>query len=275
MDLENLRTWKQIVTTDELDNQFLVEDEIWLPILHAIGMTATTAWASLLFDYSDAKSIYDNYELGLLFRVVNQEMYLKYQKLIDAANAEFEPIENYNMIEESTDTRTPNLSTALTKNTTTAMTDTRSTFVAASSSSTSAINQTKTITDNPNSYTDTTTHKVNPYDDPGLKTEYQDESVQTGSRATTEAYSGDPDTTSNSGTSTTTNSGGTSTTNTGTDTQTQTGTDTNYHVLTRKGNIGITTSQQMLESQIALADKMDFWRMIENDIANKIFLQVW
>lgn len=275
MDLEKLRTWKQIVTTDELENQFLVEDEIWLPILHAIGMTATTAWASLLFDYSDAKSMYDNYELALLFRVINSEMYLKYQKLIDAANAEFEPIENYNMIEESTDTRTPNLSTALTKNTTTAMTDTRSTFVAAESTGTSAINQTKTITDTPNEYTDTTTHKVNPYDNPGLKVEYEDASVQTGSRSTEESYTGEPDSTHTLGTSTTTNSGGTSTTNTGTDTQTQTGTDTNYHVLTRRGNIGVTTSQQMLESQIALADKMDFWRMIENDIAKKIFLQVW
>lgn len=266
-----IRRWRDI----DIQNLFVTHENKWGEILEAIGLDINNAWLQFRFDYSDALTIYDDIQLSVMWETIYDINYLKYNKLIDAANAEFEPIENYNMIEESTDTRTPNLSTALTKNTTTAMIDTRSTFVAASSSSTSAINQTKTITDNPNSYTDTTTHKVNPYDDPGLKTEYQDESVQSGSRTTTEAYSGDPDTTSNSGTSTTTNSGGTSTTNTGTDTQTQTGTDTNYHVLTRKGNIGVTTSQQMLESQIALADKMDFWKIIESDIAKKIFLQVW
>ena len=55
----------------------------------------------------------------------------------------------------------------------------------------------------------------------------------------------------------------------------ETGTETNIHRLTRSGNIGVTTSQQMLESELVLADKMNLFKIIEQDLASKLFLQVW
>lgn len=45
------------------------------------------------------------------------------------------------------------------------------------------------------------------------------------------------------------NGGSDTTTHTGTDTTTHTGTDTNDHELTRAGNIGVTTTQQMIEQE--------------------------
>lgn len=49
--------------------------------------------------------------------------------------------------------------------------------------------------------------------------------------------------------------------------------DDNHRKLTRSGNIGVTTSQQMLESEIDLR-KFDFYQMIMNDIDNIMCLMV-
>lgn len=49
-------------------------------------------------------------------------------------------------------------------------------------------------------------------------------------------------------------------------TRTETGTDT----LTRHGNIGVTTSQQMLQSELELR-KLDFWKIIFRDIGRVMF----
>lgn len=266
-----IRQWHDV----DIPNVFITYRDDWNPIFEALGMNINTAWLMFSRDYDSAYTIYDDDSIYHIWQEVYQANYLKYQKFIAAANAEYEPIENYNMIEVGQDIRTPNLTNRMTLNTTAAMTDTRSTQVYSHAENASQINQTRTNTDNPNDYTTTSTHKVNPYDNPGFVNAEEDVSVQTGSRTTEESYTGEPDTSTTDGNSTTTNSGGTSTTNTGTNTSTETGTEKNDHHLTRRGNIGVTTSQQMLESELALAEKMNLFRIIEQDIASKLFLQVW
>lgn len=266
-----IRQWHDV----DVPNIFITYLDDWTPIFSAIGMDINVAWLMFSRDYDNAYTIYDDDMIYSIWREVYQANYLKYQKFIAAASAEYEPIENYNMIEIGQDIRTPNLTNQLTLNTTAAMTDTRSTQVYSHAENTSQINQTRTNTDSPNDYTTTSTHKVSPYDNPNFVNAEEDVSVQTGSRTNTETYSGNPDTSTTSGNSSTTNSGGTSTKNTGTNTSTETGTEKTDHRLTRRGNIGVTTSQQMLEAELALAEKMNLFRIIEQDIAAKLFLQVW
>lgn len=91
--------------------------------------------------------------------------------------------------------------------------------------------------------------------------------VNTTADTTTTVTNNLTDTTKNTGTQTTTNSGTATNTQTNNTTDTTTinnsetisgttnGTDNTEHTLTRKGNIGVTTSQQMLSAEIALQVK--------------------
>ena len=110
-------------------------------------------------------------------------------------------------------------------------------------------------------YQQTSVRSVNPYDNSGMRSESQNIVTDSGKRTTTVSYSGDPD----SATSTTSSS----------TTATNTGTETTIHSGSRSGNIGVTTTQQMLESELELAQKMDLFKIIELDVAAKIFIGVW
>lgn len=248
-------------------------------ILVSIGFGYAEALEAFTMDFEEAYTRYDDNQIIRIFDFVLNTNIMKYKKLAAAANAEYNPIHNYDMEESGADIRTPDLTNTLTLATTSKMTDTRSTTTDGNNSTNTLnqINQTRTTIESPEDYGEITTHKVNPYDNPGLVEEYQDTMTQTGKRQIEESYSGNADTsdTTVTGSSTTKNSGGTSTTNSGTNTQTETGTDTTSHTLTRKGNIGVTTTQKMLEDELALADKMNIFKIIEQDIAAKIFIQVW
>lgn len=159
----------------------------------------------------------------------------KYQMLIEAYQAEFDPIENYNRVEASTKIRTPDLSSG-----TTATTNRK---------------QTRTVTENGGTYKETDTRQSAPYNSSDFHNLEKNDRTYEGSRTTTESYTGDPDSASST------------TTTTGTDTETF---RSNIH-----GNIGVVTSQQMLESSLVLAEKMNIFRIIEKDIAAILLLQVW
>lgn len=51
--------------------------------------------------------------------------------------------------------------------------------------------------------------------------------------------------------------------------------DENARKLYRYGNIGVTTSQQMLESEFELRDKWDFFQIVFNDVADILTVPVW
>ena len=263
------REWATIAET--ISNPFAS----FSTILTVLDIDSTAAMDIFTIDFETATCRYTDEYILKIFDIVYNTNRIKYEKLIAAATAEYNPIDNYNMIESSTDVRTPDLTTQLTLNTTAAMTDTRTTTTTGDSTTTNKLNQTKSTTETPNNYTETATHAVNPYDNPGMTEESRDTTVQSGMRTVAESYSGTPDETIVNAGSTVTNSGGTSTTNSGTNTNKETGTDTTEHELTRRGNIGVTTSQQMLESEMALAGKMNIFKIIEQDLAEKVFLQVW
>lgn len=144
----------------------------------------------------------------------------------------------FNTLKEKT--RTPNLKRWMSANSTGSADVTR--------------NQTEKVEETPP--TDTTrTHQVNPYDNPGFVDEYKDITKQTGKRTVETSYTGQPDHTASS--------------SSGTRTDTETGTDT-----TTEKTIG-KPGQSIGETLADYLQAESIFKMIEEEIAKKIFLQVW
>lgn len=265
---DSYRKWGDI---DLSENPFT----LWQTVLATIGLETEAALQFFTLDYYSAVTNYSDLYIMVVFGQVLTTAGDKYTRMIAAAKASYNPIHNVDATETYTDVRTPDLQKELTLNTTTAMTDTRSSMLTLNTTTSTAINQTRTTTETPNNLKTTNVHSVNPYDNPGYYEDTKDESTQTGSTQQTESYTGNPDTTQNTGTNTTQNSGGTSTTNTGTNTETDTGTETVEHNSRRYGNIGVTSSQKLVNEELDLADRLNIFKVIEQDIAKKLFLQVW
>ena len=205
-------------------------------ILDILDISEANAAAMFREDYYSAISRFDESEkIQFVFHEVAMTNKKKYDLLIQAYQAEFDPIENYDRIEETTKTRTPDLTME-----TEAETQRK---------------QTRTVTDNGGTYKETDLSKTAPYDNTTLRDTEQLERSFSGSRTNTESFSGDPDTANS--------------------TTTTTGTDEEVIESRIHGNIGVTTSQQMLESSLELAKKMNIFREIEKDIAAILLLQVW
>jgi hypothetical protein len=238
------RTWGKIAGL-YADNPFTFFDR-WLVDL---SIATAEALAYFTLDYNLAVTLYDDTDIQMIFKQVAAENYKKYDKMIAIYKATYNPLSNYDMTESSIDTRTPELSSTSSSSNT--------------ASSESIVNQTKTVTETPDNYSETSTRSVNTDQADGLqlRTESQNVNEMSGSRTQTEAYSGDPNTTTTTGTATTTT--------------TTTGTDTNQHYATRSGNIGVTTSQQMAMSELEIAAKMTIFDTIKKDIAAKLFLGTW
>lgn len=227
------------------NNPFSVFDR-WLVDL---GIDTAKALAFFTFDYNLAMTIYDDVDIRMIFEQVATENYKKYDKMLAVYKATYNPLTNYDMTESSTDTRTPEL---------TSVSESEN-----SASSESEVGQTKTVTETPDNYVETSTRSVNTDQVDGLqlRTESQNVNEMSGSRTQTESYAGNPNTTSTTATATTTT--------------TTTGTDVNQHYMTRSGNIGVTTSQKMMNEELEIADKMNIFSVIKRDIAAKLFLGSW
>ena len=228
----------------------------WLTI---ISLSADEAATLFLIDYDIAYTQYTKGTIYTLIQGVASVNAKKYDKLCAAYQAQYDPIQNYDRTESRTDIRTPNLSKATSGQLASTVTLDRDT--------TNAVNQTRTTTTTPTNYTTTSEHEVAPYDSATYAKQAKDTTVESGSTATTEAYTGDPDVTHYGGTESTLTSSSAS--------ETETGTDTTTVASRIYGNIGVTTSQQMLTSELELAGKMVIWKTIERDIAAAICLQVW
>ena len=171
----------------------------------------------------------------------------KYDQLIDFYSETFFPFDDYYKNEQYDHTRTPDLESS-------------SSSTGTGSASTS-INQTKTTTTTPDDYQTETTHKVDPFDETGLRNESQDVSIESGSTSTTESYSGNPDSTiSTSSTSLLT---------------TTTGTEQNEYTKVIHGRSGRRPTSEIIEDGMKAASMLDILDIIIEDIADQIFLQVW
>lgn len=230
--------------------------ETWLDELSISIRDAATYF---FIDFAEARCPYEDIVLPTLGKKTAEINAKKYDKMIAIYNATYNPLENYDRTEESTHERVPDLTRTESHDTTTT-TDT-------TSNTTSAIHQMATTTTTPTNYGTTTTRKVSPYDSTGYQNAEQTDSIMSGSQAVATAYSGNPDTTDITAGSTVGVTGDITTSETGTDTTTI---SSSIH-----GNIGVTSSQQMAEQELALAAKMAIFKIIEQDLADAVLLKVW
>ena len=151
----------------------------------------------------------------MIVKVIYNRFAEKWKHIYDALMTEYNPLENYSMVEE----RTPDLTFEDTENVNTEVTTERET---------SAENKYK-------GFNATDPVLVN-------KTDGDETTTTTGASADNETHK--------------------VTTHTGTET------------LTRSGNIGVTTSQQMLESEFKVR-QYDFYKMMYNDIDSVLCLSIY
>lgn len=243
-----------------LDDQGYIEAfQAFRAWYEALGMTWTDAIIYFSVHYDGALTPYarqTQFDLIKSVAVINAK---KYDKMIAIYQAQYDPLQNYDRTEESTHTREPDL----TKGTTASSTTTGS----SSTDTESQIKQQHSSTVTPQSVQTVTESQVAPYDSTTYQPKQKDTTTASGSTVTTDSYTGQPDTTSTTGT--------TSGTSSATQTETETGTDTTTISSRISGNIGVTTSQQMAESELALAAKMAIWLTIERDIAEAVTIGVW
>lgn len=137
----------------------------------------------------------------------------KFLGLLETMFFEYNPIENYNMTESGTDVQHPELTTTI------------------DGDGTTTVNGTTTTTNTAGSGANMPTTK-------NYTTTYDDSS-----EGRLQSYS------TTQGQTTTTVTGGPTTTTNNNSTKTERGTDTLIHSLNRSGNIGVTTTQQMIEQE--------------------------
>lgn len=180
----------------------------------------------------------------------------KWIAMLEAFALEYKPAENYNMVERSVDGRKVADSTGTTTptgsisniNTANGNIKTRTEFNSNqfNNNATDYVKDNETITttgpENPATYEQVSTTEYN---------DYSTTSQSTNERNMTAAIRLD------SGTETLDNQS-----------------ETNEHILTRSGNIGVTTTQQMLESEIQLKSMQILETVIE-DINKEIALRIW
>ena len=248
-------------TVGELAEDGLIEAALTFFSSWLEDLEITVQEAAIYFhiDYESLKCRYTDLVIPTIGKKVAATNAKKYDKLVDIYKAQYDPLVNYDRSEESTHIRTPQLTTG---------TQTAATSSTTNSSTTLSENkQTHTQTTQPNNYQTSTVKSVAPFDTANFKPQEQSVATNTGSLTVTDSYQGDPDSVGTTGSASNTSSASTTTQETGTET-----TGIQSHVV---GNIGVTTSQQMAEAEIALAQKMAIFREIEKDLAQQLLLQVW
>lgn len=156
---------------------------------------------------------------------------LTWTKLYDTLNLKYNPIDNTDKYEDYTDTRTASRTTAGTN--------------ALSASEKNALDTSGTESRTENETTGTTRNESVKHDVSAENaSDYQEDA-----RDTTSADSDDHRENSATGSTSTKSSGTNSTTSNGTSNETEDYSDTFTHTLHTHGNIGVTTTQQMIEAE--------------------------
>lgn len=208
---------------------------IFLPLLAELGIPVSDALKIFTQDYYNAQCFFSSY----------MEVVAAFSNCFYVIHEKYDTLlKNYPFSELKKRVRSPNI--------------TRSMSASSTGSADVDRKQTETQTEEPlDNYGQTRTHSVSPYDAGAndFKNEYKDEVKNTGKKKLTTTYTGNPDHTTSS------SSGSRSDTETGTETTTE----------TTIGKAGM-SMQEMLQDY-ALAKPI--FKMIEEEIAKKIFLQVW
>ena len=249
--------WRVADIANELDLEYhgnISGDKFISPLVRKIksGDTLTTA---------EMKSL-----AGVIYTLYKDN----WEKEWETMNLQYNPIENYNMLEKMSDDITTDdygRTHTRTDNTTHAKTGTETESRNITDRNTPNVTELTT----PN-LTDTSNNAVYGFNSSNASPTGTSTNAQTGTNTVTRSGT---DTTTHTGSDTMTYN--TTDRNTGTVTDADTGTDTHTHnyTLTRSGNIGVTTSQQMIESQRKLYMWNLFYNVVFPDIDRVIALSVY
>lgn len=290
-----LYTFKEL-TDQGIPNFFSSQSEL----LEEIGTTADAAFTYFKALYPSRYTTYSAVTIGTIADLVFKENEYKYKTLAETLNLEYNPIENYNMVEETVFeknqifNRTNNTSIKNNQSTTVDSRNTKKNNQTQSMNVTADAQYNYDETDYGQTLTrggkDTTTstHKINPYDNAGdlnatedytetnpgsTDTEGGTDTTRHGTdQTTTVSYTtpagvdGDTD-----NTVITTTYAGTADTNNTTITEYYTGETPDKTTLTRSGNIGVTTSQMMIQRQRDLAN-FNLLKIIFKDLCDRLFI---
>lgn len=249
--------WRVADIANELDLEYhgnISGDKFISPLVRKMksGDTLTTA---------EMKSL-----AGVIYTLYNDNWLKEWETM----NLQYNPIENYNMVEKMSDDITTDeygRTHTRTDNTTHAKTGTETESRNLTDRNTPNVTELTT----PN-LTDTSNNSVYGFNSSNASPTGTSTNAQTGTNTVTRSGS---DTTTHTGSDTMTHN--TTDRNTGTVTDADTGTDThtrNYK-LTRSGNIGVTTSQQMIQAQRDLYMWNLFYNVVFPDIDRVIALSVY
>lgn len=201
----------------------------------------------------------------------NQE---KYQRLYDLMGIQYEPLQNYNMVEEGTDNRTLDMTD---ENTYGAVKKDNSYGATELTSQYGNRKTTENIgavdnTDDIGAQANTTTSGVEGYNSSTFSDSDQ-EKQQLGARQDKHQEAARVNTTGSDAYQDVQSGAARSDSETvaheAPDMLKHGGTDNNVHKLTRSGNIGVTTSQQMAQSEIDLWTAFNFYDILINDIVKE------
>ena len=200
----------------------------------------------------------------------------KYETLYNTTLLDYNPIENYNRKEEFTDIRTPNITTNI-EETTTIGEQTNignTTYGSQTNSSLNVIGE-KTDTTTNTIGDKTTTNKANAYDSNSLVDTNSTNEIK-GNDITSVNLGSQTNTTNDVLGEKTDNSESTigSRTDNGTNTTIVSGTETNKHTANISGNIGVMSTQDMIEQERKIA-LFSFYQIVFSDFINMYTIGVW
>ena len=220
---------------------------IYETFLINVGCSSDEALDYFSINYEKQVCVYTNATISNLFRLNYYANLKKYQELVSIIETDLNILNPVDLTENYTDIRTPNLQSSSSSN--------------GSAETNTQRKQTRTTTTTPTNYTSQTDHDSNPYDNSGLRSVTRDTTVESGSTATTETFSGQPDSTGTISAATTTT--------------TATGNERIEHRLTRSGRDGRFKVSEIIDDAELTAAKLNFLQVLCNDLSDCIFLQMW
>lgn len=218
------------------------------------GVDSATAINSICMDNAELEIMYPEPDtMKFLIGLWSTRMLPVWTRVFNAISTQYNPLENYNRTENwnQTDTGTHNKSGNYTDTGTNTTTHGRTDTV--------THGKTDTVT-----HAKTDTHEVAGYNGTSLTTSNKD-------------TEGGTTTTAESGTTTNAQSGTTSDSGSLQHYETENGGNTlqTYHTSTIKGNIGVTTSQEMLNQELDVSERTDIYKYISESFKQRFCLMVY
>lgn len=253
------------------------EDTIWNEMVLPTGMTSddkTIITDNIILECAELEILYtDPWFMRKAIGSWSKKELPTWERIYAAAQKEYNPIENYNRTEETTETGSDSRTDTGSGSETHSGKDTVQNSGSDSSQTSSTTTTTGTHTDT-NSGTDTATHTRTAFDSNSPVTTDTD-TTQHGHVLTT----GVNDSVSESGSASVTHGQKIETTYGAGLTTSSSNSSTGENEVTREshmfGNIGVTTSQQMLEQELIVSPKLNVYNYIVQSFKNRFCIEVW